>query len=133
MKNLKYFGTKYYAWKIGINLKISVNIADFWVQTVLILQDQNVLNLFLSNMYNGNIEIFWYRILYTNSWSTSKIFENITVFLYDFFPQKIVLLLPDRNVSIPLDKNISILLASNINNGNIETFWYKELYMKDLP
>ena len=50
-----------------------------------------------------------------------------------FFPQKIVLLLPDRNVSIPLDKNISILLASNINNGNIETFWYKELYMKDLP
>ena len=50
-----------------------------------------------------------------------------------FSPKKIVLLLPDRNVSIPLDKNISILLASNINNGNIETFWYKELYMKDLP
>ena len=51
-------------------------------------------------------------------------------FLYDVLFQKIVLVLPDKNVSIPLDQNVSVLLKTNMNNGNIETYWYRELCMK---
>ena len=80
-------------------------------------------------MCNRNIETFWYRKPYMKSSHNSKIFENITnLFLYDVLFQKTVLVLPDKYASIPLDK--SVLLKTNINIGNIETYWYRKLCMK---
>lgn len=38
--------------------------------------------------------------------------------------------LSDKNVSIPSDQNVSTLLESNLNNRNIETYWYRKLCMK---
>lgn len=46
----------------------------------MILPDQNKLNLLVRNMYHRNIETFWYRKLYTNSWSNLKMFEKTTDF-----------------------------------------------------
>ena len=80
MRILAHFGIVNCSWKVGIILKLSVNIAEFLVQPVLMLPEQNVSNLLVGSMYNGNINTFWYRKLSMKSWYSSKIFENIANF-----------------------------------------------------
>ena len=50
-------------------------------------------------------------------------------FLYDFRP-KLIKILPDQNVPIPLIQNVSIRLVRNMYNGNIGTFWLQKLGIK---
>ena len=77
-KILTHFCIEFYLWKVDIVLKISVNITIFWVQTVLMFPDQISSNLHVSNKYNGNIEIFWYREL------NMKIWYNWNFFCWNF-------------------------------------------------
>ena len=56
------------------------------------------------------------------SWYNSETFRD---FLYQTVP-----ILTDQNVSIPSDQNILILFLSNMYNGNIKTFWFRQRCMK---
>lgn len=58
-------------------------------QNLLIPSHQNVLIFFKSNIYNGNIEIFWYRKLCMRTWYTSKSCEYCWFFLYDFWAKNV--------------------------------------------
>ena len=60
----------------------------------------------------------------------AKNIGNFVDFSCMIFWAQNVLIPPDQNLSIPLDQIVLILLVSNINNGNIRTFWHRKLCMK---
>ena len=92
-------------------------------------QTKNVSILLLSNIYNGNIKMFWHRKLCIKSWYSSNFFLNITDFSWITFWAKTLPILPDENLLIPLQQNVSILLESYMCNGNIGTFLDRKLCM----
>ena len=67
---------------------------------------------------------------YRKACYSSKIFVNFADFPCVIFWAQNVSIPPDQNFSIPLSQNVLILFVSNIYNGNIQTFWHRELYMK---
>lgn len=90
------------AYENWCNSKIFVHSADFScmiflaqnvpIPTDKILSkplDHNVLILFVSNTYNGNILAFWARKLCMKTWYSSKIFMNLSIFLVWFFSPKL--------------------------------------------
>ena len=98
----------------------------------MILPDQNILNLLVSTMHNGNIKKYFGTENY--AWKVGiiqKSLRTLKIFLVRYFVPKHCANTSKQNVPLPLDQNVMILLVSNIYNGNIETFWYKKIMHED--
>ena len=102
-------------------------LCDFWVQTVLIPPDQNV-SIFLyqivpmhlvSNMYNGNIRIFWYRKSCIKTWYSSKPLWLLIFLVWFFWIQ-----------TLPIPPKLKLHQYST-NTTDIQAKWLMEIKCRE--
>ena len=99
-----------------------LSIYDFWAQNVLIPPDQNlsksidqnVLILFVSNIYNGDIKTFWPRKLWMKTWHSSTLWINFSCII--FWTQ---------NVPIPSNLILLVSLSHFAKNIEVLSVWTK--------
>lgn len=119
---LAQFGREYYWLKLDIILKISVKISNFWVQTLVILQDLHRISFHAVGIMGIS------RRLRTENYTSKVVIIQKSLRIIANFSSMIFR--AKKTVPIFPDENVSIILVSVTYKRNMKTFWHRKLYIK---